>query len=44
MKIISADIVEVAPAYDTNAEVTALAAADLLLEVAGIMALTPMGK
>ena len=29
LQIVSADLVEVAPAYDTNAEITALAAADV---------------
>ena len=29
----AADIVEVAPAYDTNAELTTMAAADILYEV-----------
>jgi agmatinase len=42
--IVSADIVEVAPAYDTNAELTTMAAADVLFEVIGVMAKTPLGK
>ncbi|EIN06498.1 agmatinase [Punctularia strigosozonata HHB-11173 SS5] len=42
--IVSADIVEVAPAYDTNAELTTMAAADVLFEVLGVMAKTPLGK
>ena len=29
LKIVSADLVEVAPAYDTNAELTTMAAADV---------------
>lgn len=33
----AADIVEVAPAYDTNAEQTTMAAADALFEVMSIM-------
>ena len=33
VNIIAADIVEVAPAYDTNAELTTMAAADVLYEV-----------
>ena len=33
----AADIVEVAPAYDTNAEHTTMAAADTLFEVMTIM-------
>ena len=35
----SADIVEVAPAYDTNAELTTMAAADTLYEVMSLMVL-----
>ena len=37
VNIVAADIVEVAPAYDTNAELTTMAAADVLFEVMGIM-------
>lgn len=33
VNLIGADIVEVAPAYDTNAELTTMAAADILFEV-----------
>ncbi len=33
----AADLVEVAPAYDTNAELTTMAAADVLYEVMTIM-------
>ncbi|KZP31570.1 agmatinase [Athelia psychrophila] len=44
LHIVSADIVEVAPAYDTNAELTTMAAADLLFEVMSVMAKTPLGK
>ncbi|CAH0021631.1 unnamed protein product, partial [Clonostachys rhizophaga] len=36
LNLVGADIVELAPAYDTNAEVTALAAADLIYEVMSI--------
>ncbi|THU97693.1 agmatinase [Dendrothele bispora CBS 962.96] len=42
--IVSADIVEVAPAYDTNAELTTMAAADALFEVLTVMTKTPLGK
>ncbi|KAL4062496.1 arginase family-domain-containing protein [Scleroderma citrinum] len=42
--IVSADIVEVAPAYDTNAELTTMAAADVLFEVISVMAKTSLGK
>ncbi|KAG6876358.1 hypothetical protein C0992_013236 [Termitomyces sp. T32_za158] len=44
LHIISADIVEVAPAYDTNAELTTMAAADVLFDVLSIMVKTPPGK
>jgi len=44
LRIVSADIVEVAPAYDTNAELTTMAAADVLFEVLSVMAKTPLGK
>ena len=36
---VAADIVEVAPAYDTNAELTTMAAADTLYEVMSLMVL-----
>ncbi|KAF8541152.1 arginase [Trichophaea hybrida] len=36
INLIGADIVEVAPAYDTNAELTTMAAADILFEVMSI--------
>ncbi len=42
-RIIGADVVEVAPAYD-NAEITSLLAARLGLEMLGLFALTPPGK
>lgn len=42
--IVSADLVEVAPAYDTNAEITTMAAADILFEVLTVMTKTPLGK
>ncbi|KAK7008458.1 arginase family-domain-containing protein [Favolaschia claudopus] len=44
MHIVSADIVEVAPAYDANAELTTMAAADVLFEVLSVMAKTPLSK
>ena len=37
INFIAADIVEVAPAYDTNAELTTMAAADTLFEVMSLM-------
>ncbi|KAK0619191.1 arginase family-domain-containing protein [Immersiella caudata] len=37
LNLVAADIVEVAPAYDTNAEHTTMAAADVLYEVMSIM-------
>ncbi|KAF8494493.1 agmatinase [Gautieria morchelliformis] len=42
--IVSADLVEVAPAYETNAELTTMAAADVLFEVLSVMTKTPLGK
>lgn len=44
MKLVGADIVEVAPAYDTNAELTTMAAADVLYEVVSVMVKTPLWK
>jgi agmatinase len=37
INLIGADIVEVAPAYDTNAEHTTMAAADALYEIMSLM-------
>jgi agmatinase len=37
INLVAADIVEVAPAYDTNAEHTTMAAADALYEIMSIM-------
>lgn len=37
MRLIGADIVEVATPYDTNAELTTMAAADVLYEVISVM-------
>ncbi|KAL8765449.1 MAG: hypothetical protein Q9209_007476 [Squamulea sp. 1 TL-2023] len=37
LNFVAADIVEVAPAYDTNAELTTMAAADVLFEVMTVM-------
>jgi agmatinase len=37
INFVAADIVEVAPAYDTNAELTTMAAADILYEVMTLM-------
>ncbi|KXT17877.1 hypothetical protein AC579_5929 [Pseudocercospora musae] len=37
INLVAADIVEVAPAYDTNAELTTMAAADTLYEVMSLM-------
>lgn len=37
INLAGADIVEVAPAYDTNAELTTMAAADVLYEVMTLM-------
>lgn len=37
INLVAADLVEVAPAYDTNAEHTTMAAADVLFEVMSLM-------
>jgi agmatinase len=37
INLVACDIVEVAPAYDTNAELTTMAAADTLYEVMTLM-------
>lgn len=37
IQLVAADLVEVAPAYDTNAELTTMAAADTLYEVMTLM-------
>lgn len=37
INLVAADIVEVAPAYDTNAELTTMAAADALYEIMSLM-------
>ncbi|EJT96869.1 Arginase/deacetylase [Dacryopinax primogenitus] len=42
LKIVGADIVEVAPAYDTQAEVTMIAAANLGRDMLALMARTPL--
>lgn len=42
LKSIGADLVEVSPAYDTNAQVTSLAAADILFEVLSLMVRDPV--
>ncbi|KAF7721888.1 hypothetical protein EC973_003956 [Apophysomyces ossiformis] len=42
LKIVGADLVEVAPAYDTNAQLTTLAAADLLFDVLSLMVKAPL--
>ncbi|KAL1934974.1 hypothetical protein VTP01DRAFT_4114 [Rhizomucor pusillus] len=42
LKLIGADLVEVSPAYDTNAQVTSLAAADILFEVLSLMVRDPV--
>lgn len=41
LNIVGADVVEVAPAYDNAGETTALAAADLVFEILGIMVSNP---
>ncbi|ORY91886.1 arginase [Syncephalastrum racemosum] len=42
LNLVGADLVEVAPAYDTNAQITALAAADILYEVLSLMVRKPL--
>ncbi|KAJ3043296.1 hypothetical protein HDV00_005299 [Rhizophlyctis rosea] len=42
IKLVGADVVEVAPAYDTNAELTTMAAADVIYEVLGLMVKNPL--
>ncbi|ORY26994.1 arginase family-domain-containing protein [Naematelia encephala] len=42
LKIVGADVVEVAPAYDDQAETTQIAAAGMVFELISIMALTPV--
>lgn len=37
INLVGADLVEVAPAYDTAAEITQIAAADVLFEVLSLM-------
>jgi agmatinase len=41
LNLVGADVVEVAPAYDTNAQLTAMAAADIMYDVLSIMAKHP---
>lgn len=38
IKLVGADVVEVSPPYDTNAETTSVAAADLLQDIIALMA------
>ncbi|CDS02893.1 hypothetical protein LRAMOSA00295 [Lichtheimia ramosa] len=42
LNIVGADLVEVSPAYDTNAQITAFAAADLLYETLSLMVRHPV--
>ncbi|KAK8845619.1 agmatinase [Kwoniella newhampshirensis] len=44
LKIVGADVVEVAPAYDDQAEITQIAAAGMIFELLSIMSLTPVVK
>ncbi|WWD22568.1 agmatinase [Kwoniella shandongensis] len=44
LKIVGADVVEVAPAYDDQAEITQIAAAGMVFELISMMALTPVVK
>jgi agmatinase len=42
LKIVGADLVEVSPPYDTNGQITAIAAADALFEILTMMVKTPV--
>lgn len=42
LPVVGADVVEVAPAYDTNGEVTVLAAAQIAYSLIDLMVLTPV--
>ncbi|KAI9327581.1 agmatinase, partial [Zopfochytrium polystomum] len=42
LRFVGADVVEVAPAYDTNAELTTMAAADVIFEILGMMVKHPL--
>lgn len=42
LKIIGAGLVEVSRPYDTNGQITALAAADALFEIVSLMVKTPV--
>ena len=42
LKIVGADIVEVAPDYDTQDEITQIAAANIGWEILALMAKTPL--
>lgn len=42
MPLIGGDVVEVAPAYDTQAQVTALAAAEIAFTLVDLMVATPV--
>ncbi|KOS15283.1 agmatinase [Malassezia pachydermatis] len=44
INLVGCEVVEVSPPYDTNGEVTALAAAELLYELMSVMAIHPLDK
>ena len=44
MKLVGMDLVEVATPYDTAAETTTMAAADVIYEVLSVMVKTPLSK
>ena len=44
MKLVGMDLVEVATPYDTNAELTTMAAADVIYEVLSVMVRTPLSS
>jgi agmatinase len=43
IKVVGADVVEVSPPYDTAAEVTCVAATDLLIDIMALMAKEDVG-
>ena len=42
LPIVGADVVEVSPAYDTNGEITVLAAAEVAYTLIDLMVMTPV--
>ena len=44
VRLVGADVVEVSPPYDTSAEVTSIAASDLLVDILALMVKDSIGK